>query len=371
MGSDVPFILHILLIWSVSVYLLANCVNDSNLECVGGETAPCVPADEPHPVLSEYNLFQGPLKEMRPAAGVLPYDLNTLLFSDYAQKFRMIYVPRGSAVTIRDGGELYFPEGTVLVKNFFYDLDLRNTAAGRRIVETRLLIRRATGWETATYVWNETQDQAHLKQAGARQQIEWTGRQGDRRKVDYLIPSKNDCKSCHSRGNKLLPLGPEPANLNKIYHYADGPENQLARWERRGILWDKPATDSITPLPVWDDPSTGTLDERARSYLEVNCGHCHNPSGSARNSGLFLSFGQQDPYRLGLCKPPVAAGNGTGGRSHDIVPCRPDRSILVYRMETQKPAERMPEIGRTLVHEEGVALIKEWIESMECGMCDN
>ena len=50
------------------------------------------------------------------------------------------------------------------------------------------------------------------------------------------------------------------------------------------------------------------LEDRARAYLDVNCGHCHNPKGPADTSGLWLDAAHHDPRRLGLCKPPVAAG---------------------------------------------------------------
>jgi hypothetical protein len=57
----------------------------------------------------------------------------------------------------------------------------------------------------------------------------------------------------------------------------------------------------------------------------------------------------------------VAAGRGSGSLRYDIVPGHPNQSILLYRMKTNDPAIAMPEIGREQIHEEGVALIEEWI----------
>ncbi|MBL0967083.1 MAG: hypothetical protein IBJ05_09720, partial [Blastomonas sp.] len=117
--------------------------------------------------------------------------------------------------------------------------------------------------------------------------------------------------------------------------------------------------------PVWNDPSTGSLDQRARAYLMVNCAHCHNPKGSASNSGLFLNYGAAaDRTTTGVYKRPVAAGRGSGGREFAILPGQPDQSIMIHRMASTEPGVAMPEVGRSMVHEEGVALIRAWISSL-------
>ena len=79
---------------------------------------------------------------------------------------------------------------------------------------------------------------------------------------------------------------------------------------------------------------------------------------------MFLEIGQTDPERLGVGKPPVAAGRGSGNRRFGIVPGKPNESILVFRMENDDPGIRMPELGRQTQHREGVELIKEWIQEM-------
>lgn len=346
--------------------LLAFFINacDTN-PCKNGIQSPCIPVEEPHPKLSDYHLYEGALSDLDPVAGLLPYDLNTQLFSDYAQKQRFVYVPTDSSVAYKDEGVLNFPVGSMLVKNFYYDLDQTDAPSDREIIETRLLMRNETEWTAETYVWNEDQTEAFLQQAGDLKKVGWTDQAGKSRKVNFLIPTKNDCKTCHSHNGKLLPLGPEVRNLNKIYQYADGSENQLVKWELNGILTARPDQQNAPKVPVWDDPSTGSLEQRARIYLDVNCANCHSREGSAYNSGLFLNYRQDDPFRLGVMKPPVAAGTGSGGLNYNIVPGQPDQSILVYRMESVHPAKRMPEIGRTLVHEEAVELIREWVRRMD------
>ena len=113
-----------------------------------------------------------------------------------------------------------------------------------------------------------------------------------------------------------------------------------------------------------------TLDSRARAYLEINCAHCHKPTGPAYTSGLFLNYDNENPEHLGICKSPVAAGKGTGGFLADIVPGNHKASILSFRMESNDAGIRMPELGRSVIHEEGVALINQWIDAMQASNCN-
>ena len=112
-------------------------------------------------------------------------------------------------------------------------------------------------------------------------------------------------------------------------------------------------------------PDASTCEAAARAYLDGNCAHCHNPHGPASTSGMFLDIWQTEPERLGIGKPPVAAGRGSGNRRYGIVPGKPNESILVYRMESDDPGIRMPELGRQLMHREGVELIRAWIKAMK------
>jgi hypothetical protein len=116
-------------------------------------------------------------------------------------------------------------------------------------------------------------------------------------------------------------------------------------------------------LAVWDDPKA-SLDARARAWLEINCDHCHQSGGAAQNSGLDLRASQREPVKIGIRKPPVAAGTGSGGLRYDILPGKPDESILMFRLLSTHPDVMMPELGKRMVHEEGVELVRQWIESL-------
>jgi hypothetical protein len=125
-----------------------------------------------------------------------------------------------------------------------------------------------------------------------------------------------------------------------------------------------PSLTRLQPFARWDASDEGTLDDRAKQYLKVNCGHCHAPQGSASNSGLFLDASARSPVALGIGKRPVAAGRASGDLDFIIAPGRPDQSILVARMESTDPGIAMPELGRSTVHKESVGLLRDWIAAM-------
>ncbi|NNE69321.1 MAG: hypothetical protein HKN29_03030 [Rhodothermales bacterium] len=335
----------------LAAVLLAGCGN------------PPQAPDQPHDLLSQYGFFEGRLADLSPAARVLPYDLNSPLFTDYAYKARFVWMPEGTSAEYTESHVLDFPEGAVLIKNFYYPLDETDPSLGRRILETRLLINRSEEWEAVGYIWNEEQTDAVREVIGDIQQVSWVDSQGLSRTIDYIIPNRNQCKSCHLAGDRQIPIGPKVRNLNKPFAYPDGEMNQLAKWASVGYLTGFEPEAAHARASQWDDPAEN-LHDRALSYLDINCGHCHNPSGSANTSGLNLVSGAPMDIALGIYKAPVSAGGGTGGRSYSIVPGHPDESIMVYRMDSTDPAEMMPELGRGQIHEEGVALIREWIAQM-------
>lgn len=325
-----------------------------------------VPA-EAYEKLSDYHFFTGQLADLQPNDRVLPYDLNTPLFSDYAHKARFVWMPEGSSAHYREEGVLDFPEGTVLIKNFYYENDETDPAQGRNIIETRLLVNRGEAWEALGYIWNEEQTDAELKVTGDIQEVEWTNTKGKLEKVDYIVPNKNQCKNCHARSETLVPIGPKVQNLNKDFAYAGGNMNQLEKWSEVGYLSGYVPEDKHPRIAAWDQPESGNLQERALAYLDVNCGHCHHPEGAANTSGLTLTAQASLNKALGIYKPTVSAGAGTGGHTYSIVPGKPEESIMLYRMRSTDPGAMMPELGRRRVHEEGVELISEWIQQLEPG----
>lgn len=313
--------------------------------------------------LSDYGFFSGALKSLTPAEGVIPYTLNSPLFSDYAFKARFIKIPAGTKATYTTHEVFDFPEGTVLIKNFYYPADFRKPTENLRILETRLLIREANTWKTLPYLWNEEQTEAYLDIAGKNIPVSWTHTDGQLRQVNYSVPNMNQCKSCHLKGEQVVAIGPSARQLNTSYAYDDGEENQLVRWQKLGLLEGMPALAEAGKLAAYENEGE-SLDRRARAWLEINCAHCHRAEGPAKNSGLHLLASVTDLSKLGVGKAPVAAGKGSGGLLYGIVPGKPEESILQFRIESTHPGIMMPELGRSLVHEEGVSLVREWIKSM-------
>ena len=321
-------------------------------------------SEPPFEKLSEYNFFVKKLSGLQPNEGVLPYDLNSPLFSDYAKKSRFVWMPSGKPAAYHPDKVLEFPKGAVLIKNFFYENDETDPDAGRRIIETRLLVHREAGWEAHSYVWNESQTEAILDIVGDIVKVNWKDSKGERRQVNYIIPNKNQCKGCHSYDEKLEPIGPKIRNLNKPFAYVGGEKNQLEKWAKVGYLSGFEISEDHPKTAEWNNPSD-SLHHRAMAYLDINCGHCHNPHGPGGTTGLNLVYDAPVDLNLGVNKPPVAAGRASGGYDYSIVKGSPEISIMVHRMASDEPGVMMPELGRTTVHEEGVALIREWIAEME------
>jgi uncharacterized repeat protein (TIGR03806 family) len=323
-----------------------------------------VPQEVPYPKLSDYAFFQGELAAMQPNDQVLPYNLNTPLFSDYALKARFVWMPPGVQATVNAEGSLEFPNNAVLIKNFYYPADFRKPEGKRDLVETRLLFKTQNTWKAYTYIWNDEENDAELNIVGDIKSVAWKDQQGSKQSLQYVVPNKNQCKSCHHQDQALLPIGPKVRNLNRTLLYPDGStENQLSKWQKMGYLAAGDYASRFATLANWEDEKS-PLAERALAYLDVNCGHCHSLQGGAHMSGLYLNYGQSDKMHLGLNKPPVAAGRGSGDRKFDIVAGHPEASILLYRMEADDPGVMMPELGRAKLHKEGIKLIEAWIESM-------
>jgi len=305
--------------------------------------------------LSEYGFFKGKLADLQPTEGVFPYELNTPLFTDYAKKARFIYIPDSSQIAYREGEVLDFPIGTTLIKNFFYSGEQLDQS-DKKIIETRLLIKQNEGWVALPYIWNKEQTEAYLEITGGNLALAITSKNGTQHAFDYAVPTMNQCKSCHEKNGKIVPIGPSVRQLNR--------DGQLEGMIAAGILVGAPDANEWPKLAQWEDPAY-SLNDRARAYLDINCAHCHSDGGPAKNSGLSLVYNEEDLYALGIHKKPVAAGKGSGGFAYDIDPGNPDESILLHRMKINDPGTRMPELGRSLVHEEGVSLIENWIKEMK------
>ena len=345
----------------------------ADLETDTGPAPPtkCIPKEGPlpHESLADYCLFDGPLADLTPAAGVVPYDVAAALWSDHAAKQRLIALPEGGKITFDPAEDWQFPTGTILVKSFSFLDDFRDPASPRRTLETRLLILGEAGWTGEVYRWNDAQTEAKRIVAGDRVDVTYTDEAGETFTEEYIVPNTNQCKSCHERNDTNTFLGPFTHQLNRPVEVDGQAVNQLDHLVEQGLFdADIPLPSS---LPAFPDPfGEAPVEDRARAYLHANCSHCHRPGGGGGPSGLVLLAWEKDIAKNGACKGPAAAGQGTGGFSFDIVPGHPEESILIFRMSSSDPDIKMPELPNRIPDKKGVALVSEWITSLTPKGCE-
>ena len=314
----------------------------------------------PFSTLSDYQFFEGNLKDLEPVSGVVPYTLNSTLFSDYAQKKRFIWIPNNSKASFVNENELLdFPVGTILIKSFYYDNVLPDDRT--QILETRLIIRKQEGWVFANYAWNDEQSEAVLDMNGSYVDLQWQQAE-EIKSVQYRIPSGAECHTCHKVMEIAQPIGPKPRNLNLTYDYEEGSYNQLEKLVSLGYL-ENTLPDEIAKMPNYNDTSV-VLEERVRAYLDINCAHCHSEETHCAYRPMRFDFLlTEDLTNIGVC---VDAETDLGFDLGHIVEPGDDRnSVLYYRINSTEPSNRMPLLSRTIVHTEGVELIEAWINSLE------
>jgi uncharacterized repeat protein (TIGR03806 family) len=282
------------------------------------------------------------------------------LFTDYTDKLRFVYIPAGGKAEYKENYVFDLPDGSALIKTFAYLNNTVESELEKQLLETRLLIKKGGAWRNISYVWNAEQNDAFLNIAGKTINTSFITDKGGVREVRYRVPNINQCKECHQSGNEIKPIGPKARNLNHDYNYENISMNQLARWADEGWI---DSQISYNTMPDWSDVSID-IDSRARAYLDINCGHCHITGGSADTTGLYLNFTEDRSEHLGIYKKPVAAGRASNNFKYSIKPGAPEESIMPYRMQSRDPGIMMPESGRFLNHDEGVALINKWIKSM-------
>ncbi|SEQ25331.1 parallel beta-helix repeat-containing protein [Solimonas aquatica] len=368
------------------------------------------------PTLDQYHLFsnaQDP--RSTPNGQGTPYGLNSKLFSDYAVKYRVVFLPPGTHGTYRDAASdganatLVFPTGTIIAKTFAF---ADETVGSETPLETRLLIKRVNSkgqvrWDGLVYVWRNVGGQfvAQLAMGGETDSVHWVTTDVDSgvrhvgSTTSYTVPNANQCLNCHSREDQepgAAPIGtkvrfmnrawrPESLRVSGLSQHPERGLNQIQWWCDHGLLAGCPSdlgVDGATQIagklersPTFNKPgdagyaagSAQDIEARARAWLEVNCQHCHNARGFAANTGFYLDSLRKVDGGYGICKRPTATGQeGNGGRSYDIHPGLSADSIVEFRIgpTALTPAARMPPLARSVVDEEGHALVQLWIDSV-------
>ena len=345
-----------------------NCKTETISIVVFQDTSVTLDLDKfPYDTLSEYNFFNGALNAIEPAYGVLPYEPISSLFTDYAVKERFVWVPVGETASFdQNNKSLDFPTGSALIKMFYYNNVLPTNTT--KIIETRVMVKTQNGWDFAEYVWNEAQTEAFLEttEDGGYTEVNWL-QDGQERFVNYRIPAKQQCVICHSNDFETVPLGIKPQNINSFLTYDDGPSNQLQKLIDFGYLEDA-LPSNITTVVDWEDASN-SLEQRAKSYLDINCGNCHIDGGQGDYRAIRLGYTDtlNNDENAGVCvegDTPIPVGGGTF-ITKLIAPEDSGNSIIYYRMSvTGDEAYKMPQFGQSLVHTEALALMEDWINSI-------
>lgn len=311
-----------------------SCSNDDSV----------TPSPEPQVVadfktnLSELNLFKGELSALDISPYAFRYELNTPLFTDYAHKERLIALPEGTTMQFDGDGLPIFPDNTVIAKTFYYNIDERDLSLGRQIIETRVLIKINGEWITGDYKWNDEQTEAVLDLNGSTIPVNWIDNNGVAQTTNYEIPSNTDCFTCHNSYDNITPIGPKLRTLN--FNLNGG--NQLQNLIDNSYLSGLTDAEEVDTIVNWED-TAAPLENRARSYFDVNCAHCHIPGGFCDDlSTLNLDY-------------------TTSLEDSNII----ERKFSISsRMGVYIPEFSMPFIGTTMIHSEGVDLIQSFLDTL-------
>ena len=352
------------------------------------QLVPAPPVHQPNPFplrLSETGLFTS-TEDYQTAPGLIPYSVNSELWSDGAIKDRWLALPEDSQIELdkieypqpAPAANLgwRFPDGTVIVKTFSLELEPGNPATRKR-VETRLLhFERLTGtdlvgdqyWKGYSYVWNDDQTDAEL--VGSRglninYKITDTKAAKGYRDQEWRIPSRAECTLCHTTSAKYV-LGVNTLQMNKHHNYGFVKNNQLEMLHKLAVFKDPlPAPASkMSRLADYSDKSL-PIDIRARAYLHSNCSHCHRKWGGGNADFQLLVTIPLEKTEI-LKELPTHGDFDIAGAKL-LSPGEPDRSLILYRM-MKLGLGRMPHIASNVPDEEAIKLIRTWISNLPSEM---
>jgi uncharacterized repeat protein (TIGR03806 family) len=300
---------------------------------------------------------------LEPVSGIVPYDIQTPLWSDGANKQRWVSVPEGRVLGYSEAEPLEVPLGTVFVKHFEMALDERFPHERRRL-ETRFWVVATAGAQYGvTYKWNAEQTDAELLIASETEMLSIVGADGAARTQPYFYPSPADCHTCHNEQAGFV-LGVRTAQLNRpvTYRLDRPPVEQLLAWSSWGLLdarLDNVDVELAPKLVAVSDESA-SLEERVRSYWDGNCAMCH---AGADGSVAGWDARHSTPFDdQGLFRAPTPP---TADAPQLITAGSPGESLIYLRGATAEPALRMPPLGRNRVDDVYIDVLGRWIASLE------
>ncbi len=320
-------------------------------------------------LLSETGAFTD-MRNLVPAPGVLPYTINTALWSDSARKIRFVAIPNDGTfdspdeqVKFVEKGESVYPEGTVFFKHFDLNIDENNPSAIRRL-ETRVMVKGTEGFYALTYRWFPDGSDAELLEGSLEEDVQVVTKSGETRTQTWYYPSREECFICHTKASSRV-LGPQMYQLNGdlLYKETGIKANQLVTWNHLGIFEEPidpdPISAYISTKAVKDD--TASLTVRVQSYLDANCSSCHMPGTG--NRGKFNAKFYVPLEESGIVNGDVVEDFGIDG-AKVVVPGDTAKSILYLRMKQVNTATAMPPLGKGMVDTHAVKMVADWILGM-------
>lgn len=287
--------------------------------------------------LSDCGIYKGNAEQLQPGKGFQYYEPAAGLFTDYAEKQRLIKVPAEYKLTATHNGLPDLPDGTILVKTFYYWNDKRDTSKGKRLIETRLLVKNNRQWQAGAYVWNAEQTEAWLQTGSSKTPVTFIDEDGRVKNINYKVSTKKDCGSCHNSNKVIMPIGFTVRNLNQEVVRNKTPINQL-HWLQQTGLFNECDPAAFAFLPNYKNTAL-PITNRARAYLDINCAHCHNEKGSCAISNLRLGY--------------------------DIPSADTRITNKKERILKMVAKGRMPRLGTTVVDEAGLALLKQYLNTLQ------
>ncbi len=311
--------------------------------------------------LSETGCFAS-LSPLTPATGVLGYGVESELWSDGAVKTRFVTVPEGQKVGLSSSGIFSFPDGSMLIKNFY--IPVRSGGQVRNdIVETRFLVKGPNGFAGYTYLWNAARTDADYIGGSQFVPVTMATGQTDTR-FNYYIPSSGDCNRCHPAAGGGS-AGFTPKHLNFLVDSDLGQENQLMVLSRLGVIDSASLPGDLSSIGSLVDPydTNVATEDRARSWMHTNCATCHNPvSGTATGS---MDFRVSTPLpQMKICD--VAPQHGDLGvrTAKLLVPGDAAKSLLWLRVHSVDALSRMPPVATSRRDERASDLLETWINGL-------
>jgi uncharacterized repeat protein (TIGR03806 family) len=314
--------------------------------------------------LSESGLFADIANKVH-SPGLIPYQVNSPLWSDGADKTRLLALPDTTRIEFMKEGFWQFPENAVLLKNFFLEMEKGNPDS-KRIIETRFLVKRYKGdeWDGYAYEWLDDESDALLLESSKTKSvvIQDGSAPGGEITHNYYFPSRDDCNTCHTAAAGYV-LGVTTAQLNSEYDYGGIVDQQL-RTLNHIRMFTTDIGEDYAGFPDLANPADEgrTAAERARSYLDANCSQCHRPGGTGRSGFDLRASTHLDETQL-LDLAATFGGLGTAN-GRILEQGSPENSVLYLRM-TRTDEFRMPPLATSIVDELGTQIVDEWIRTLQ------